>query len=128
MSHDDDEGEDPIELREILSSRGARFLAVVAVCTIAVLLAGMVLLWQRVETGQRVDAQPSAELLADRELTDIRRRLTRIETQIQASLDATGTSVTTTPAPLLYQLELLRQCVAEFQQAIDSGRSRFTYC
>ena len=126
--HDRDERDDPIDLREILSSRGARFLAVVAVCTITLLVAGTVLLWQRVESAPRADAQPSAELLADRELTDIRRRLSRIETQIAATLDATGTTVTTTPAPLLYQLELLRRCVVEFQQAIDSGRSRFTYC
>ena len=117
-----------LTLREALTTRGARFLAVVAVCTILGLLASSVVLWQRIE-DVKVKGQPvPAPAAVERQLTEIRRRLARVETRIAANLDPTGTTVTTTPPELLYQLELLRKCVVEFQQALDSGKRKFTYC
>ena len=129
---DDDEDDDSgayadLTVGEVLSSRGARFLAVVAVCTIFALVAASVVLWQRIE-NVRIEKQPvPAASVIENQLRDLRRRLTRVETQVAGTLDATGT-VTTTPAPLIWELELLKKCVREFQQALDDGRSRFTYC
>jgi hypothetical protein len=129
-SDDDDEDDSAfadLTVGEVLSSRGARVLAVVAVCTLIALVATSVVLWQRIE-NVRVKAQREpAPSVVERQLSELRRRMTRVETQAAGILDATGT-VTTTPAPLLWELGLLRKCVRDFQQALDDGRSRFTYC
>jgi len=132
LEHDEDGADEPafadLTIREALATRGARFLAIVAVCTILGLLASSVVLWQRIE-DVKVERQPApAPSAVERQLTEIRRRLARVETRIAANLDPTGTTVTTTPPEFLYQLALLRNCVVEFQQALDSGKRKYTYC
>jgi hypothetical protein len=125
--HSDDERITDLTLGEVLASRGARFLTLVAVCSIVGLIAASLVLWQRIESVNEQKQPVPTPAVIDEQLRDLRRRIARIETQIQGTFDATGT-VTTAPAPLAFQLEALRTCVNELQQTLDDGRSRFNYC
>ena len=116
-----------LTLGEVLASRGARFLTLVAVCSIVGLIAASIVLWQRIESVNAQKQPVPTPAVIEEQLRDLRRRISRIETQIQGTFDLTGT-VTTAPAPLAFQLEALRTCVNELQQTLDDGRSRFNYC
>jgi hypothetical protein len=118
-----------VTLRQVLSP-GARLLIVMAVVALVGLIAANVLLWQRIEETRTVNTEPVSDV-ATSGLADLRRRLTKVEAQIAATLDPTGTVATSAPSVLLFEIAKLRNCVIEFQQAIDNARGRsgeFKYC
>jgi hypothetical protein len=123
----------PITLRDVATSRGARFLTVVAVTVCVALIAAVVLLWQQVEARPAVATPTAAEEIpyTAAELRDLKSRLNSIETRLASLLDPTQTMVTTTPDELRFELAVFRACVIEFQRAIDAGIRRggqFEYC
>ncbi len=123
----------PITLRDVATSRAARFLTVVVVTVLAVLIAAIVLLWQRVEAQPTVTAtiESPGTALTPAELRDFKTRLDSLETRLAALLDPTGSVVTTSPSATQHELGELRSCIVAFQQAIDAGvkhGGQFKYC
>jgi hypothetical protein len=122
---EDDEWDlEPVPTRSaFFGTRAARLISVVAVVTIAALLASTVLLWQRVEDVKADVSTVPAKPVGNSELTDLRRRLARLETQVAATTDDTGNLVGPTDE-LRAELASLRQCVATFQQRLTQSRGQ----
>jgi hypothetical protein len=127
------DGSEVITLRDAMASRGVRFLTVVVVAIFAVLVAATVLLWQRVEESHGPAAsEPATSPVQEAQLRAVRSRLNSVETRLSSMLDESQTVVTAPPPSVLeFELAALRNCLIEFQRAIDVGRVRggqFTYC
>ncbi|MEX0666013.1 MAG: hypothetical protein WD598_14760 [Acidimicrobiia bacterium] len=124
---------EPVTLRRVMASRGARVLTVVVVAVFTALLAATVLLWQRVEEA-RVPPEPvlpKVETVTPDQLLAVENRLNSIETKLASMVDAAGTMVTAAPTELQSELVALRSCLSAFQRAIDDGSvrgGRFAYC
>lgn len=123
----------PITLRDFAASRGARFLTVVVVTLFLVLIAAVVLLWQRVEEGPTVTTtEPAVNAVAQPDLIPLKNRLNSLETRLGSFLDETQTVVTSPPpSQLEYEIAVFRACLVEFQHAIAAGGLRcgqFKYC
>jgi hypothetical protein len=119
----------PITLRRVMASRGARFLTVVVVAVFAALVAGNVLLWQRVEDSRvpAAPAEPAVPAVTPADLRGLQERINRVETLASVTLDPTGTTVTSSPSALQSDLDSLRYCLVAFQQAITSQRPGFIH-
>jgi hypothetical protein len=115
----------PATLRDVMTSRGARFLTVVVVVAFASLLAATVLLWQRVEDNRRVDttAQPAVSTPSPAVLRSLQSRLNRVETRLSALLTSDGTTVMSSPSAMQSDLDALRYCLRVFQQQILNPRT-----
>jgi hypothetical protein len=122
-----------VTLRRLMASRGARFVTVVAVVTVAALLAGFVLLWQRVEEPHRpVAPAVPTDVVEQSELVEVQNRLNSLETRLASLVDSNGAIANTPEADILaFQIAALKSCINSFQAAIDAGRVRggqFAYC
>jgi len=124
---------DSVTLGRVMASRGARFLAVVAVVTVVALFAAVVLLWQRVEGPHRpVTSTQDVNAVSPAELVAVENRLNSIETKLSSLVDTNGVVPTGPEADILaFQIASLKSCVNSFQAAIDAGSVRggqFAYC